>query len=333
MKTITLATLAATLVAGSALVTAAQAADMAVKAPVLAAPAPVNPWDLAFGAGVYSDYNFRGISQTNRGPAVNVYFEPRYNVNDMLQVYAGVAGWNVDFANRARGEIDIYGGIRPTFGKLALDFGIWYYYYPGGTCYNASVPGECALNGNLNADQWNLIGGAANGNVIKKDLSFLEYYAKASYTFTDNIAAGVAFYYDQDWLNFGFDAKYLSGNVKLTAPSNWLPTGYGLYLSGEVGRYWLGTTDNFYFNVRLPDYTTWNVGIGLTYKVFTVDLRYYDTDLSEGQCNAITSDFNATYSPTNVIAGLNPSGLGSKWCGQQYVISLKADLTYGANIK
>lgn len=324
MKKIALATVAITCLTGSAF-----AADMAVKAPPLAAPAVTNPWDIAFGAGVYSDYNFRGISQTNRGPAVNAYFEPRYNFNDSLQAYVGVGGWNVDFSNRTTGEIDIYGGIRPTFGKLALDFGLWYYYYPKGECHNQNVTG-CLPN--LNADQWGLIGGSANGNVIKKDLSFLEYFAKATYTFNDSIAAGAAFYYDDNWLNFGFDAKYLSGNVKLTAPSNWLPTGYGMYLSGEVGHYWLGTTDGFYFNTRLPDYTTWNVGLGLTYKVFTVDVRYYDTDLSEGECNAITSDFNSTYNPSNVST-INPSGLGSKWCGQAYVISLKADLTYGANIK
>lgn len=317
MKKIALATVAITCLAGSAF-----AADLPVKAPPLVAPVVTNPWDIAFGAGVYSDYNFRGISQSNRGPAVNAYFEPRYNVNENLQFYAGVAGWSIDFSNRASAEIDIYGGIRPTFGALALDFGIWYYYYPGGTCYNAAVPGDCFLNGNL----------IPTGNVIKKDLSFLEYYAKATYTFNPNVAVGAAFYYDDNWLNFGFDAQFLSGNIKLTAPSNWLPDGYGLYLSGEVGHYWLGTTDAFYFNTPLPDYTTWNVGVGLTWKVFTVDLRYFDTDLSEADCNAITSDFNATYSPAN-ITNINPGGYGSKWCGQAYVISLKADLTYGSSLK
>ncbi len=30
--------------------------------------------------------------------------------------------------------------------------------------------------------------------------------------------------------------------------------------------------------------------MGFTWKVFTLDLRYYDTDLSKGDCNAFTSD-------------------------------------------
>jgi hypothetical protein len=35
--------------------------------------------------------------------------------------------------------MDLYGGIRPTFGKLTLDAGFWYYYYPDGQCFNGAV--------------------------------------------------------------------------------------------------------------------------------------------------------------------------------------------------
>ena len=76
-----------------------------------------------------------------------------------------------------------------------------------------------------------------------------------------------------------------------------------LYVSGEVGYWDLGTSDAFYgcttsdvFRPASPyaSYTTWNLGIGWTWKVFTVDLRYIDTDLSKGDCNAFTSDHTAT---------------------------------------
>src|SRR5262245_66265392 len=93
-------------VAAVALATPALAADMKVKAPP---PAPPNPWDLAFGAGLTSDYIFRGISQSNHNPSVNAYFEPRYNVSPYLQLYAGVAGSSISFPNRAAAEIDGYG--------------------------------------------------------------------------------------------------------------------------------------------------------------------------------------------------------------------------------
>lgn len=351
MKKILLATVVAVVCSTSAVL----AADMAVKAPVAPA-APPSPWDIAFGAGVYSDYIFRGISQSNHKPSINAYFEPRYNVSDNLQLYAGVGGWSLAFANRTSAEIDIYAGFRPIFGKLAFDFGAWFYYYPGGQCFNSNVDvngntfgADCFANGSL----------PISFNVIKRDLSFMEYYGKVAWTPTDTFGIGAAVYYDPDWLQFGTDGLYASGNIKLTAPSSWMPSGTGLYVSGEVGHYWFGTADSFYctagangvcgggnaiagspfqfatsypFGIPLPDYTTWNVGVGLTWSVFTVDVRYYDTNLSEGQCNALTSDFTSTFNPGNISA-INPGGFGSKWCGQAYVVSLKADLTWGSNIK
>ena len=108
---------------------AAHAADMAVKAPP-APPPPPSPWDVAIIGAVMSDYNFRGITQSNHQPSVQVGFEPRYNFSKNLQGYFGVSGESIDFPNRAAAEIDFYAGIRPTFDKLVLDFGVWYYYYP-----------------------------------------------------------------------------------------------------------------------------------------------------------------------------------------------------------
>jgi hypothetical protein len=58
---------------------------MAVKAPKLVAPPP-SPWDIAFGAAVMNDYIFRGITQSNHKPSVAAYFEPRYNINNNLQL-------------------------------------------------------------------------------------------------------------------------------------------------------------------------------------------------------------------------------------------------------
>ena len=46
--------------------------------------------------------------------------------------------------------------------------------------------------------------------------------------------------------------------------------------------------------IPYTSYNTWNVGIGFTWKVFTLDLRYSDTNLSKGDCNAFTSDPTAT---------------------------------------
>src|SRR3984957_8938878 len=122
------------IIAGSAF-----AADMPVKA--VKAPPPFDLWDIAFGGAVMNDYIFRGVTQSNHQPSVAAYFEPRYNVNKDLQLYIGTSGESISFANRAAAEIDIYGGIRPTFGAFALDIGVWGYLYPGGNCADFATTG------------------------------------------------------------------------------------------------------------------------------------------------------------------------------------------------
>lgn len=306
----------------------ASAADLGkvyTKAPP---PAPVvSPWDVAFGAAITNNYVFRGVSQSNRNASVSAYFEPRYNITPDLQLYAGVAGNSISFTNRAAAEVDVYGGIRPTFGPLALDIGVWGYLYPGGQCIDGNLTpftaaitpaGLCPLGSNA----------LVNGNAMKKDVSFYEIYGKATYTFNDVFALGGAVFYSPNFLNFGTDGTYAAINGKITAPSTLFGTsGVGAYLSGEFGHQWLGTTDAFYGNIPLADYNTWNIGVGFTYKVFTLDLRYSDTDLNKGDCNALTSDFTANTVNAAWMTPANPGGLGSKWCGASFIAKLSADVT------
>ena len=331
MKKIAFAALAALTVSA----VPALAADMPVKARPMAVAAPP-AWDIAFGAGIASEYMFRGITQSNHKPGVSAYFEPRYNIHKDLQLYAGIAGASISFPNRAAAEIDLYGGIRPTFGKLALDFGFIYSWYPGGQCFhNLAVFGaDCVGNGPL----------PINGNVIKADLSFWEVLAKATYTVNDNISFNGQLFYSPSVLNSGADGLYVSGAAKYTFAA--FSNGVQPYILGEVGYWDLGTSDSFYctqnaaatacggaFPNGIPyvSYTTWNVGFGWTYKVFTVDLRYYDTDLNKGDCNAFTSDHTARF--TNSVTPINPGGFGSNWCGERFVAKLTADLTVNTNLK
>src|ERR1700733_7664407 len=136
------------IVAAGRATSSAMAADMAVKAPPPPAPAP-SPRDVYITGALMSDYNFRGITQSAHEPSTQAGFEPRYNFPKDLQGYIGVSGESIDFPNRAAAEIDFYGGIRPTFDKFAFDFGAWYYYYPGGQCFNA--PALCTGLGGGNA--------------------------------------------------------------------------------------------------------------------------------------------------------------------------------------
>ena len=336
MKKIVLLATALAMISGSAV-----AADLPVKAAPPPPPA-FEPWDIAFGGALMNDYIFRGVTQSNHQPSVAAYFEPRYNVNKDLQLYVGSSAESISFANRAAAEVDVYGGIRPTFGPAAFDFGVWGYLYPGGSCadnFVTLVGGFAIPGGNVCPVSTTTIF-LGDGNVMKKDVSFFEVYGKLNYTINDNWAFGVNEYYSPNFLNSGAWGDYASITGKWTAPSSLMgSSGVGMYVSGEFGHQWLGTTDAFYgipgtiFANGIPykSYDTWNIGIGFTYKVFTLDLRYSDTDLSKGDCNAFTSAWNAT--GTTNITPINPGGAGSNWCGAAGIAKLSFDLTAMTNLK
>jgi hypothetical protein len=326
------------IVAAVALATPALAADlkMLTKAP----PPPPSPWDFAFGDAIMTDYMWRGITQSAHRGSVAAYFEPRYNFSDTLQGYVGLSGESIDFPNHAAAEIDFYGGIRPTFGKLALDFGAWLYYYPGGQCFSSGFAtgtglGDCA---GFNAgNNWQGQALPINGNAAKAWASFYEVYGKATYTISDSWSVGAQVYYSPSVSNTGANGTYVAGTIKYTAPAGApLPKDVGWYASADGGYWWLGTSDAFYgttgFAAGVPytSFANFDVGFGFTWKVFTLDFRYTWSGLNAGDCNAFTSDHTAT--GLGNITAINPGGFGSNWCAQTFLVKLSSDLTL-ANLK
>ncbi len=301
MKKIVLPTLVALAVSASGAFGADLGGKMVTKAP----PPPPSPWDIAFGGGIASDYNFRGISQSDKGASPFAYFEPRYNVSKDLQLYAGIAGYGTKLPTQPTAEIDLYGGIRPTFGALALDFGGIYYYYPREQ--------QLFSDGAVTFTTTSPLPGLFPYTVA--DTDFWEVYAKATYTVNDTFSFGGSVYYSPNVLRSGAEGTFAAGNVKWVTPL--AVNGVGAYISADVGHYWLGTFDALGVSVPLPDYTTWDVGIAFTYKVFTLDLRYYDTDLSTANCYTLTGD----------VRGVNDQTFTSKWCSSTFIAKLSFDMT------
>jgi len=88
-----------------------------------------SPHSLTGSVTLVSDYRFRGVSQTYKGPAVQGGFDyshssglylGNWNSNVAGQVYSGGAGI----------EMDIYGGYKRSFGGFGFDVGFLYYHYP-----------------------------------------------------------------------------------------------------------------------------------------------------------------------------------------------------------
>ena len=97
--------------------------------------------------GLFSQYIFRGLTQTDRDPAL----QGNFDINHSSGLYLGMWGSNVSwlrdkygdpstatsdstyYKSGGRLEIDIYGGFKSEIGKtgLGVDLGALQYYYPG----------------------------------------------------------------------------------------------------------------------------------------------------------------------------------------------------------
>ena len=236
MKKFTIAAVAAfALSAGSA-----SAADLPIKAKPIAAPEPP-AWDLAFGSAIASDYIFRGVTQSNHKPSVAAYFEPRYNINKDLQLYAGLGGASIAFPNRAAAEIDFYARHPADLRQVRVRFRRLVLLVSGRPVLLRQPTSTPSIA--RQAPAWRRQP-LPNVNAIKTDLSFCEVYGKVNYTVNDNITLGAYVYYSPSVLNSGADGVFFGGTAKYTCAA--FANGVQPYISGEVGHWSLGTTDSFY---------------------------------------------------------------------------------------
>ncbi|MGH6725452.1 MAG: TorF family putative porin [Pseudolabrys sp.] len=288
MKKVVLSVVAALAFSASS----AFAADLPMKAAPAAPAAAPSPFDIAFGTALTTDYELRGISQSNHKPAAQGYFELDYTAADWLKLYAGVWGSSL-WTGFADAEFDITGGARFTWGNFGLDLGLIYYDYPGG-----NVPTAGLFTGN-----------------------WVEGYAKPSFKFNDWLTIGGVF--ETAFSNFNDKISpagvwvgdaghyYASGNAVITLP--WHPVAdVTLSINPEIGYEWYssGVTTNLGF---VSD-TYWDVGFDINYKAATLDLRYWDT--------------NAKPSLTGNQCGSIPGG--TNFCGSRFVATLKFDTSLSA---
>ncbi|QMW23119.1 TorF family putative porin [Sandaracinobacteroides saxicola] len=110
--------------------TAALAATTAALAatPVLAqdeAPA----WAITGTAAFVSDYRFRGVSLSNKDPAVQASIQ----LTSKAGFFVGAWGSSIATYGGANTEVDLYGGWTGPLGPLTATIGVYSYLYPGGS--------------------------------------------------------------------------------------------------------------------------------------------------------------------------------------------------------
>jgi uncharacterized protein (TIGR02001 family) len=192
-----------------------------------------------------TDYTFRGVSQTNEGPAVQGGFD---YTNDIY--YAGVWASNVDFGGADGSlEVDLYAGLKPTFGAVNTDFGVIGYFYPNASDHNA-------------------------------ELDYAEVYAKASISPAEGWTIGGAVFVSPEFTGETGTGVYAEVGASYAFDSSFSVSGAFGQQSAEDADF-----DPRAGAANVEDkYTTWNVGLTVTpqdsvFKGFSADLRYVDTDI------------------------------------------------------
>jgi len=110
----------------------------AALAPGVASAAEASPHTLTGNVGVFSQYIFRGLTQTNADPALQGGFDYSHSSGLYAGTWLSNISWLTD-SPTATGykssslEWDMYGGYKGAFGSsdFGYDVGLLYYYYPG----------------------------------------------------------------------------------------------------------------------------------------------------------------------------------------------------------
>jgi uncharacterized protein (TIGR02001 family) len=110
-------------------------AQTAAPAPAAEPAKPEPEFTFTGNAGLFSDYRFRGYTQTAYKPA----FQGGFDLAHKSGFYIGNWNSNVEQSlyTGASLEMDFYGGYKGSVGNFGYDVGYYYYYYPnsgaGGT--------------------------------------------------------------------------------------------------------------------------------------------------------------------------------------------------------
>ena len=225
---------------------ALMALGLAAAAPAMAADIPL---DVAVNAGVVSDYRFRGISQSDKDPAFQAGLDATLAPNDWLTIYTGVWGSSVDFNNGTTAEVDLVGGLRATFDKLAVDVGFIRYNYTG------------------------------HGPEAQ---DFSEGKLAVGYDF-GYVLPSAAIYYSPEYFGNSGTAVYYTAGVAVPIPvTEFSPT-----IKANIGKQTIDKPANF--GITKDNYIDYNIGLFASYWGFTAGVQYVDTNLSKPECGGLST--------------------------------------------
>ena len=265
-------------------------------APATAAPA--SPHTFTGNVGLFTEYRFRGISQTFAKPAIQGGFDYSHssgwyagNWNSNVNEGAGYPAGNI--------EMDIYGGWKNTWGDWGLDVGAIHYAYPG-TDANAATGTSAAFTNPKNLKTHT---GAIRNTEIYIGGSWkwisLKYYRATSDYFSLADTKG-SHYLD------------LSGTYDL---------GDGWGVTGHVGSV---KVKNYTTGARgtNPNYTDWKLGVTKDIGGWVLGASYIDTN-AKGSC-AVVGGATEFYCFANQV----PNGGAAAPAGVKFKDASKSTLVF-----
>jgi uncharacterized protein (TIGR02001 family) len=213
---------------------------------------PASPHTYTGNVGLFSQYVFRGLTQTNKEPALQGGLDYAHESGFYVGTWGSNVSWLSDttYSTSSGGagsslELDIYGGYKGTFGKsdFGYDVGLLSYWYPGDVAPGGTKADTLEIYGALS---WKWLSGKLSYSLNNK-------------TFGVPDSRG-AYYLD-------FTASYPIPNTKLTAIAH-----YGIQkFDGQ-------TPGAAASNDTLYSYNDWKLGLSFALpKDFTVGVFYTDT--------------------------------------------------------
>jgi uncharacterized protein (TIGR02001 family) len=284
----------AALSAGAALAALPLWADAAELAATNATPGNVIAKSWADGLAVEvegtvaSDYIYRGVSLSARRPTAALQIDA-----DWRGLYFTTNVQSVNLPTNPAAEVTLASGYRWEIAKFNFDLGASYFYYPG------EIPTDTVTKTN-----------------------YWEYALNIDRDLPNGINLNAQFAYSPDVSSTGAWGAYSEAGITIDLPRLETLRNVTWQLMANAGYWRFGTTSPAQGGFRLPAFANWHAGLAFTLKDnVSLDLSYYDTNLSKEDCFVFTGDPMA--SPGGAVNLVNnPDGLRSRLCGAVFVGTL-----------
>lgn len=254
--------------------------------------APPPAITISGNVALVSDYRFRGVSQSNKGAAV----QGGITVSHESGAYAGfwssnLAGWGTFGGPNL--ELDLIAGYKfPITNGAALDVGLTWYVYPGGASRTAFAEPYVKLSGTVGPA--NLTAGVA---YAPKQQALGKWYNTGA-----SAAAGV---YDNPGAKT--DNFYIWSDVAAGIPST--PVTLKSHIGYSQGNSGLGPNGTSV--APTGKYLDWLLGADVAIGKLTLGVAYVDTDISDAEAAYLQPNFSSTKD-------------GSSIAGSKVVVSISA---------